>query len=346
MSLGQQHRTTGRIGLRSRKTLALSVALILSGVAFILAAGEAWAQQRYAPAKSYAAITGQGPAVADVGVAGSRVEASPTVEETPPVSSGPASKEPPLADSTLPPVDQRDPGFAAQLASLPDSAPMDFGYWPEPALESQALTPLIGSPLAPGPVPFGKNELLSSRAEREFMIGVRPAPLPENGPVNAVPAGSSLPVVGKTTAPAVPNPQAVPGPASEASHLLSDLESAASSAVETFQSAASVAADTAAGVSEALGTGGSSEPSPAGTEDPSEGTPPPPAPPAPVPPGGSSFSLSGGGQVGPGGSVAPLLFCILAAGLILLRPDGRLWWASCELPKPGSVLLTPLLRPG
>jgi len=62
--------------------------------------------------------------------------------------------------------------------------------------------------------------------------------------------------------------------------------------------------------------------------------------------GGSYFSPSVGGQVGPGG-VVPLLICVLAAGLVLLRPlVGRLSWATCELPKPSSVLRLPLERPG
>ena len=360
MSLEQQYRTTGRTGPRSRKPLALCVALILSGVAFILAAGDAWAQQRYAPAKSYAAITGQGPAVADIGAAGPEVEASPTVEETPPVGSGPASKESPPADSTLPPVDQRDLGLASQLESLPDLTAYgvpepvsvlseEFESTPELALELQVPASSLNSPPLPGGlVAFENNGALLSRAERESSAGVRPVPLPENGLTNALVTGHSSPVTWlKTPAPVVPKPPvsapAVPGPASEASRLLLGLESVASSAVETLHSAA---ANTAAGVSKVVATHGSSESSPAGAESPSEGAPSPPAPPAPVPPGGSSFSLSGGGQVGPGGGVAPLLLCVLAAGFILLRPDGRLSWASCELPKPSSALLTPLLRPG
>jgi hypothetical protein len=131
----------------------------------------------------------------------------------------------------------------------------------------------------------------------------------------------------------------VTDPSREASLLLSSLEAAAGSAVETLHGAA-------VDVSEALAPGGETPaelPSGGGTKEPSEDAPPLPSP---APLGGSYFSPSVGGQVGLGG-VVPLLICVLAAGLILLRPlVGRLSWASCELPKPSAVLLGPLERPG
>jgi hypothetical protein len=130
----------------------------------------------------------------------------------------------------------------------------------------------------------------------------------------------------------------VTGPSREAPFLLSSLEAAANSAVETLHGAA-------ADVSEALTPGGEAPAGPpsGGLTESSEDAPPPPSP---APLGGSYFSPSVGGQVGPGG-VVPLLICVLAAGLVLLRPlVGRLSWASCELPKPSSVLLLPLERPG
>ena len=132
-------------------------------------------------------------------------------------------------------------------------------------------------------------------------------------------------------------PPPVTGPSREASLLLSSAEAAANSAVETLQGAA-------ADFSEALILGGemsAETPSDGATESPED------APlPSPVPLGSSYFSQSVGGQVGPGG-VVPLLICVLVVGLVLLRPlVGRLSWATCELPKPSSVLLLPRERPG
>ena len=135
----------------------------------------------------------------------------------------------------------------------------------------------------------------------------------------------------------MPAPPAT-GPSREASLLLSSVEAAANNAVETLHGAA-------VDVSEALVPGGEApaEPPSGGVTEPSKDVPPPPTP---TPLGGSYFSPSVGGQVGPGG-VVPLLICVLAAGLVLLRPlVGRLSWATCELPKPSSVLLLPLERPG
>jgi hypothetical protein len=70
-----------------------------------------------------------------------------------------------------------------------------------------------------------------------------------------------------------------------------------------------------------------------------------------IPPsGGSSFSFAGGGQGGTGGgdgSPLPLLLLgALVLSLIVSRPEGRRWRIFCVLPKPGSVLLGPLERPG
>ncbi len=128
-------------------------------------------------------------------------------------------------------------------------------------------------------------------------------------------------------------------PPREAALLLSSVGAATDSAVEALHGAA-------VDVSEALSPGREATaelPSGGATESSSEDTPPPPSP---APLGGSYFSPSVGGQVGPG-VVVPLLICVLAVGLVLLRPlVGRLSWSSCEPPKPSSVLLLPLERPG
>ena len=63
-----------------------------------------------------------------------------------------------------------------------------------------------------------------------------------------------------------------------------------------------------------------------GTESsPRNDTPQPASPFAPLPMGGSSFSLSGGSEVGLG-CVAPLLLCVLVSGSILLRRDRGISW--------------------
>ena len=91
----------------------------------------------------------------------------------------------------------------------------------------------------------------------------------------------------------------------------------------------------------------SSGPATSESEDPLGDTPEPSTPLAP-PVGYASLTvLAGGGQASSGGGAAPLLLlCILASGIILLRRDGRLARAFCEVPKPSSALLRPLERPG
>jgi hypothetical protein len=108
---------------------------------------------------------------------------------------------------------------------------------------------------------------------------------------------------------------------------------------------------TAADVFGALTTAeaGSTDSSNSGTESPSGDAAPQPIPPW-APPGGGFFSMlfsSSGGHVGGADGFVPLLLlCILASGLILLRPGGKLLRVFCEAPKPSSALLLPLERPG
>jgi hypothetical protein len=68
-------------------------------------------------------------------------------------------------------------------------------------------------------------------------------------------------------------------------------------------------------------------------------------PPIPSPGDGSFFSLSGTGQMGPGG-LSLLLLGVLATVLIVRRRDEAFSWIIDELPKPTSALLLPLERPG
>ena len=208
---------------------------------------------------------------------------------------------------------------------------------------------VLAAPAGPVPEPVGfeKNEtlMLLAREQTAPLPAAAPPPLPRNGTGEAALFGPSpdgrkapamVPLISKAPASNVPKtPVVTPGVparlAVEAPRPPS-LEAAASSAVETLQGAAATAA-------------GEPPPEPAGTEGATgDTTPRPSSPLAPI--GGSSFSLlGGGGQAGPGG-VVPLLLCVLASGLILLRRDGPLSLTFCELPEPSSVLLVPLERPG
>ena len=240
---------------------------------------------------------------------------------------------------------------------------------PDPAPDPRYPVPFVDPPPAPGPVGFGLPYLgapepvwdpvapeaykpLSSRAAENPPVlsptgmpeGVWPAPRQGSGVAKSVPV-EPLPPVADQKAPSPglalqePSKPAVADPSREASLLLSSLEDSANSAVEMLHGAA-------VDVSEVLDPDGkaSAELPSGGATESSKDAPPPPPSPAPL--GGSYFSPSIGGQVSPGG-VVPLLICVLVAGLVLLRPlAGRLSWASCELPKPSSVLLMPLERPG
>ena len=269
-------------------------------------------------------------------------------------------------------------------AALPESLGATFGpesaYDPALALLDPGLVPgpwypvpLVDLPPAPGPggfepalpypgfiqepvwgpiVPQAYEPVWLRVEERPPVLspagapgGLRLAPRQGNGVAEVVPVGALPPFTDRKTPPpglslqepAMPAPSTT-GPSREASFLLSSVEAAANNAVETLHGAA-------VDVSEALAPGGEApaEPPSGGVTEPSKDVPPTPSP---APLGGSYFSPSVGGQVGPGG-VVPLLICVLAAGLVLLRPlVGRLSWATCELPKPSSVLRLPLERPG
>jgi hypothetical protein len=247
-----------------------------------------------------------------------------------------------------PAVTLLDPGLAPDswypvpfVDPLPVPGPVGFGL-PYPGAPEPVWGPVASEAYKPLSSSIAENlPVLSSTGMPE---GVWPAPRQGNGVAKSVPVGP-LPPVADREAPSPglalqePSMPAVADPSGEASLLLSSLEDGANSAVETLHGAA-------VDVSEVLDPGGKAPaelPSEGATES-SEDAPPPPPSPAPL--GGSYFSPSIGGQVSPGG-VVPLLICVLVAGLVLLRPlAGRLSWASCELPKPSSVLLMPLERPG
>ena len=394
LSFVQPNGIVERTGLRSGKALALFVVLVLSGGAFLFAAGEAHAQQRPAP-NIHATETG--PERAPVFVRGL---AKPTTK-TLPADASPSQvgerdagyayrAEPDLAMSNAPEpalklLEELYPTSWVDLlpeAAMSESFGTTLGFYsaydPALALLDPGLVsgpwypvPFVDPPPAPGPAGFGPAlpypglmpepawdpvvpeayKPLSLRIEEMPPVlspagipeGVRPAPRQGNGVAEAAPVGPLPPFADRKAPPPglvlqEPPMPPVAGPSREAPLLLSSVEVAANSAVETLHGAAM-------DVSEALAPGGEApaeSPSGGATES-SEDAPPLPSP---APLGGSYFSPSVGGQIGPGG-VVPLLICVLAAGLVLLRPlVGRLSWATCELPKPSSVLRLPLERPG
>jgi hypothetical protein len=256
----------------------------------------------------------------------------------------------PAYDPALAPLDSglaSVPWYAVPLVDPPPATgPYGFGsalLYPGPMPEP-AWRPLV--PEEYKPLPWRIEEKPPVPSPNGTSEGVRSAPHQGNGAAEAVPVGPLPPFADRKAPPpglALQEPatpaSSVAGPTREASFFLSSVEAAADGAVETLHGAA-------VGVSEALDPGGeatAAEPPIGSMTESSEDSPPPPSP---APLGGSYFSPSVGGQVGPGG-VVPLLICVLVAGLVLLRPlVGRLSWASCELPKPSSVLLLPLERPG
>ena len=394
MSLAQPNGTIGRTGLRSRKALVLFLVLVLSGIALVFTAGEAYAQQRSTP-KVHATITGPDRTPAsEWGMTESTTgplpaDSSPSqVDERDAGASASANPDLVMSDApkpTLALVEELYPAY--WIDPLPKPArPENFGimFGPDPAynpalaLLDPGLVPGPRYPVPPfvdplpasGPAGFGPAlpypglmpepvwspvvveayKPSSSRTEEKLPVlsptgtpeGVRPAPRQGNGVAEAVPVGPLPPFADRKVPPPglalQEPPPPVTGLSREASLLLSSVEVAANSAVETFHGAA-------ADFSEALVPGdeaSSGLPSGGVTESPEDT----PLPPSPAPLGGGYFSPSAGGQVGPGG-VVPLLICVLATGLILLRPlVGRLSWASWEFPKPSLVLLLPLERPG
>ncbi len=265
--------------------------------------------------------------------------------------------------ATFGPYPAHDPALALLEPSLVPSP-----WYPEPFVDPPPATspagfepalpyPVLASEPAWGPVVPEAYKPLPLRIEdkpsvlspagtpEDALKGARPTPHGGNGYAEAVPVGPLPPFADRKASPPglvlqePPMPAPVTGPSREASLLLSSVEAATDSAVEALHGAAVDVSETLSPGSEAP----AEVPSGGTTESSSEDAPPPLSP---APLGGSYFSPSVGGQVGPGG-VVPLLICVLAAGLVLLRPlVGRLSWATCELPKPSSVLLLPLERPG
>jgi hypothetical protein len=286
-------------------------------------------------------------------------------EVTEPVVGAP-SGEIPMGEMS--PANTSPGGPAAPVGSAPSGNSSPPG---DPASPGN-LTPLVGTrPGASEPIPEP-----ALRSDSVISVETGPAPPADSAPVpepasQSEPSPPVDPVLASEEAPA--SGPIVPDSGEEESYPLWSSGTTASSMVETPESTVNVPGNLADGspsrsaedenLNSALlvnlfsggetglaSVGGHEDPgSPSGgTGEPSNGTPQQPpspiTPPLTPPAGGSSFSLPGG-QAGPGG-VAPLLLCVLILGLVLLRRDGKLARAFCELPKPSSALLLPLERPG
>ena len=357
MFLGGAIETIGQGDPRSRRSLAWIVAFVLTVGVFAFFGGEARAQQ--SPQQPQAAVAGtdRGPLRGPVEeVAGMAAEASPAeilLAETPlaqvlpaeafPVSVAPLAEELPDGLGRVDPALWQDPTpttFDRYYAGA-----TAFGLAPERRIPGDP-----GATRKPGHLPVPQAVPAPPAGERPSVnapanapaAGAHPANLPRNGAAGTVPVGPTpSPAVrgtpGALVAGSLPvGHQSPPGP-----------EVAVSSATGNLQSIAANVADTSVSTP---ASGGESSPaaSSSGAGESPESTPQherrPSSPLAPL--GGSSFSLSGG-QAGPGGGLTPLLVCVLASGLVLLRRDGLLFrWAPYEPPKPSSALLLPLERPG
>jgi hypothetical protein len=284
-------------------------------------------------------------------------EASPPeilLAETPLVVMLPSEALP--AVSVAPPVgDSLDSMVRAEPMLQQDPTPVPFDRYGA-GTPSPGLAPEWGIPGDPGtmrgsePLPVPEAVHAPPAGERPPVsistMGAHPATLPGNGVIDAVPVG----LTPSTAVRGMPVPLA-PGSLAVGDRSSSSPEVAVSSATGNLQSgvanAASNVVDTR-GSTQAPGGGSSPATSSSGEGDAPESASRherrPSSPLAPL--RDSSFSLSGG-QAGPGSGLTPLLVCVLASGLILLRRDGLLFgWAPYEPPKPGSALLLPLERPG
>ena len=257
-----------------------------------------------------------------------------------PISVAPLAEEPPDGPGRVDSALRQDP------------TPTTFGRYDAGAtpLGRQTEWGIPGDPRTtrvPGPLPVPEAVPAPPAGERPSVnapaAGAHPATLPRNGAAGAVPVGPTPSTAVRGTPPVA----SVPGSLPVGHQSPPSPEVAVGSATGNLQSAAPNVADTMVST-HAPGGGSSPATSSSGTEDAPESTPQherrPSSPLAPL--GGSSFSLSGG-QAGPGGGLTPLLVCVLASGLVLLRRDGLLFrWAPYEPPKLSSALLLPLERPG
>jgi hypothetical protein len=286
----------------------------------------------------------------------------------------PTSDGVPLAPGPVPDLGAIEPegstegskplGVALGTASEPMPVPFALGEGkptssPGPSSGLHQAPSFGAEPTSPR-VPIGPvGKLAPSVADHTVQPAADPAAqrMPSSAPGQATPYPAAQRMVQQAVQQAVQPVarQALPG-----SSVLAAAASSAAASSAAVQEALTQTLTTVAGAASAAAsafgtladwTTGYYYPSDEATQS-SSGGGGAPAPPEPLfppmsPSGDSSFfSLSGVGQAGPGGGLVLLLLGVLASGLILLRRDGPLSWASCELPKPSSALLLPLERPG
>lgn len=344
LSSGQLHKSiAGRLDPRGRKTLVPVLALILAAGVFIFFGGKAHAQQLEPRPTVITYEIAVEQTTQTTLFETSRIEKPPV--ETSPVEAPPSGKPAP--------VDQQDPKTPTGTETtppisnpLPGSTPPGE---PGPATEPDLASPVVPAPepvepelpaLEPEPFSLEESEPLSSLVEEA------PAPEPAVlGTEDYLPPGVED-LVESVSEPLENAVSDVSRTFAETPPLPSIAENSGLIDVALANLLPEVEANHAPAGERSEDTSPPSTGS-TGSESPSDGTPQPASPFVP-PLGGSSFSGSGGGQTGlGGGGFAPLLLvCVLTSGLVLIRRDGLLRWASCETPKPSSALLAPLERPG
>src|SRR5215216_1462184 len=300
---------------RSRKPLTLLLALVLCLFVFVLSSNEAWAK----------------------GLPSSTEQQQPTVKRTT-IDNGKQVADPePLPQPTLlqrmvatTTTGGETAGPRAELASASQKIDLAPTYPTTPSTRPFKLAPVSVS--ATPTVDRGSPEIESSTAAEESSA--------------ALPAGLSAPSSEVWE-------QVKPSPARQ--QQVAQVAASQEQSRPSYYSTSGIAPSSA--VAGGLGTVGNwlSE-APSNAEDSSsssEGTWP--APSGPVSPeqqqplGSSYIGLSSGmGQASSGGGPGTtlLLGVLFVASTLLLRRDFRTYLVSIELPKPSSVLLSPLERPG
>lgn len=381
MSLRQVHKTAGWVVPSNRKALALVGVLVLSVFALIFAGREAQAQQQPAATTDDGVaepVTDSSSVKTSLIIAPpeetSTVKAPPleTTARVETLSLGTFPVEAPPVDGAAPPA----PGSPVENALAPPAKP-ELEVQPEP-VSGQRYSEASSDPDLAAPASEHAQEL-SAGSQPGVVTDLTTEPEPGLEPASPDLEAVAEPILEPGAyyeeneplwwyADETPGP-VVPDSSEEELYLLPGLEDSKSSVVETVGSAPSNAFETLTGgallqpegtkdtalanlfsvgeVDHAPVSKPAEDPesssSSTGPESPLRDTPQPVSPFAP--PAGSSFSLSGGSAVGPGG-LALLLFCILVSGPILLRRCGKLVLTVCELPKPNSALRLPLERPG